>query len=290
MKNALELFKNRDVKGLSSYYENNTIIGSLDTSSLIPSVFKDFKEYKSFMHEFTVKNSIEAVRNSMVKDELVSVYVNFLNVLDELINAWFERVFELFTLYYPEASIKAQDLNTFTKITSIDKNLLSKLFNVDIKSMGLSFEKQDVLLLEQSINTLNSLISQKSDYEKRTIEVTEEIALNTAKVAGAIVAAKLISAAGGLKRLSLMPSSTIQVIGAEKALFRHLRGRKAKPPKHGIIFHSSYISGVDLKHRGKMARALASKISISSKVDYHKGEEIWPKLVKGLDAKLKGLK
>ena len=112
---------------------------------------------------------------------------------------------------------------------------------------------------------------------------------NTSRVAGVLVASRLISAAGGLKKLMLMPSSTIQVIGAEKALFRHLRGR-AKPPKHGIIFQSPFVNGAPLKHRGKMARALASKISISSKVDYYNGEPVWQKLIAGLEAKMKGLK
>ncbi len=283
---AEELIKKRDIPGLIKYYEENTGITSLDWEKQ----FKSLNEFKNFMHEFTLENSKRAVKQGLLQDDLVSVYVNYLDVLDELINSWFERVFELFTLYYPEASIKAQDLNTFAQIKKLDRKTLSKLFKVDEKSMGMDFAKEDVILLDESIRTLNSLISQKSDFESRIKDLVIRLAVNTSNVAGEIVAARLIAVAGSLRRLSLMPSSTIQVLGAEKALFRHLRSRKAKPPKHGLIFHSRFVSSVDPKHRGKMARALASKISIASKVDYYKGDLIWKKLVSSLEAKLKGLK
>ena len=155
--------------------------------------------------------------------------------------------------------------------------------------MGLDFDKEDEKVFEDAVKSLNGLASQKEKVEERLEKITNERAPNTSIVAGTIVAAKLIAAAHGLKKLMLMPSSTIQVIGAEKALFRHLRGR-AKPPKHGIIFHSKFVNNAPLKHRGKMARALASKISISSKVDYFKGEPIGDKLVRDLEEKRAKLK
>ena len=89
----------------------------------------------------------------------------------------------------------------------------------------------------------------------------------------------------------MMGLSDSLISGAEKALFRHLiTNKKARPPKHGIIFYSDWVSLTKDDDRGKMARALASKISISSKLDYFKGEDISNKLIKDLEKKLEGLK
>jgi nucleolar protein 56 len=75
-----------------------------------------------------------------------------------------------------------------------------------------------------------------------------------------------VAQAGGLHRLSFFPASTIQVLGAEKALFKHLRSG-SKPPKHGLIFQHSSIGMSPKKVRGKIARALAAKLTIASKAD-----------------------
>ena len=94
-----------------------------------------------------------------------------------------------------------------------------------------------------------------------------DICPNISKVAGPEIAAKLVSHVGSLKRLSVLPSSTIQVLGAENALFKHLKNRRIKPPKHGIIFQHPRISGSPKAVRGRIARALAAKITIAAKAD-----------------------
>jgi len=84
----------------------------------------------------------------------------------------------------------------------------------------------------------------------------------------------------------MMPSSTIQMLGAEKALFRHLR-TGAKPPKHGIILQHPLVASAKKANRGKYSRSLADKISIAVKADYFKGKFIGDKLKKELEEKLK---
>ena len=78
--------------------------------------------------------------------------------------------------------------------------------------------------------------------------------------------AKLISHAGGLKRLATYPSSTVQIMGAEKALFRHLKSGD-RPPKYGLIYRHPQIRGAKWWNRGKIARMLASKISLACRKD-----------------------
>jgi len=78
--------------------------------------------------------------------------------------------------------------------------------------------------------------------------------------------------AGGLDRLAMLPASTIQILGAEKALFRALR-TGARPPKHGILFQHEAVHAAPKWQRGKIARTIANKIAIAARVDYYRGSE-----------------
>jgi nucleolar protein 56 len=89
-------------------------------------------------------------------------------------------------------------------------------------------------------------------------------------VAGATIGARLIAKAGGLDRLARLPASTVQVLGAEKALFRALR-TGARPPKHGILFQHDAVHTAPKWQRGKIARALANKIAIAARIDFYRG-------------------
>ncbi|WP_248518244.1 NOP5/NOP56 family protein [Salinarchaeum laminariae] len=98
-----------------------------------------------------------------------------------------------------------------------------------------------------------------------------EIAPNLAALAGPVLAARLIALAGGLGDLAKSPSSTVQVLGAEDALFAHLRGQ-GPSPKHGVIFTHEYVRGTAREHRGSAARALAGKLTLAARVDHYSGE------------------
>ncbi len=289
MDNIIELFKGRDIEKIVDFFSKNKEAISLPIDILVPKVFRDEGEYKEFMRRLTIVYSRSMMKRELGNDDLIGVYVRYLDLFDEIINTLFENLFEHFILFFPEASLRLQSLTSFLEINKMDRGEIAKGLGISSDSVGIDMDAKDVSLLSSTLGLLRSMVDKKEEYEKRVVELVEVVAPNCSKVAGPMVAARLIAAAGGLKRLMLMPSSTIQVIGAEKAIFRHLR-RRSKPPKHGIIFMSSYVSGAPLRHRGKMARALASKISIAAKVDYFKGGEIWRKLVKELDSKLEGLR
>jgi nucleolar protein 56 len=102
---------------------------------------------------------------------------------------------------------------------------------------------------------------------ERFVEVRmHQIAPSVCEACGPILGARLIEAVGGLMRLAMKPSSTVQVLGAERALFRHLR-TGAPPPKHGLIFQHPSIQGAPRRDRGRRARALASKITMAVRKD-----------------------
>ncbi len=90
-------------------------------------------------------------------------------------------------------------------------------------------------------------------------------------LAGPVLAARLISLAGGLEALAKKPSGTVQVLGAEDALFAHLKGN-APSPKHGVIFTHEYVRGTRREDRGSAARAFAGKLSIAARIDHYSGD------------------
>lgn len=119
------------------------------------------------------------------------------------------------------------------------------------------------------------------EYIERTVP---EVAPNLAMLAEPVLAARLIALAGGLETLAKKPSGTIQVLGAEDALFAHLRGRGSSP-KHGVIYVHEYVSGTASEHRGSAARALAGKLAIAARVDHYSGDRR-PELQTELDERI----
>jgi nucleolar protein 56 len=111
-----------------------------------------------------------------------------------------------------------------------------------------------------------------------------EVAPNLAALAGPVLAARLIALAGGLKQLARKPAGTVQVLGAEEALFAHLRGH-APSPKHGVIYTHEAIQGTHPDERGSAARALAGKLAIAARVDHYSGERK-PELDEELQARI----
>jgi nucleolar protein 56 len=100
---------------------------------------------------------------------------------------------------------------------------------------------------------------------------------NLSTLAGELLGARLIARAGGLEPLARMPASRIQVIGASKALFRHLK-YGTKPPKHGVIFQHPLVRGSHPNNRGKIARTLAAKIAIAARLDFY-SKKVYPELL-----------
>merc|ERR1712062_192660 len=102
-----------------------------------------------------------------------------------------------------------------------------------------------------------------SDYLKKKMDV---VAPNLASLIGDTVGARLISHAGSLTNLAKYPASTVQILGAEKALFRALK-TKGNTPKYGLIFHSTFIGRAQQKNKGRISRYLANKCSLASRID-----------------------
>jgi nucleolar protein 56 len=119
-------------------------------------------------------------------------------------------------------------------------------------------------------------------------ERAPELAPNMSNLAGSVLTARLIALAGGLDKLARKPSSTVQVLGAEDALFAHLRGN-APSPKHGVIYVHPYVRETRKEERGSAARAVAGKLTIAARVDRYAGD-LRPELADELDEKIERIR
>jgi nucleolar protein 56 len=235
--------------------------------------------------ETLVKNNIaivkKAISASVNKEQFIIQSINAIEELDRICNGLSKRLREWYGYYFPESVEKIVDNEIFVRtILGKDKKELMSDFNLK-ESMGPdigenNIEDADIEKIIEYARQIQSMYDQRESLKNYLEELMKEICPNVYAVAGTIIGAKLMEKAGSLRHLSMMPSSTIQLLGAERALFRHLRNKKIRPPKHGIILNHPYV--LDSKNRGKSARMLSAKISIAAKVDYFKGEYIGDKL------------
>lgn len=203
------------------------------------------------------------------------------SILASRLRAWFE-------IYCPEFSHSIKSHSRFVELilAKSRKDLLKEIGLKEQDCMGADLEKKDVAIILDSTRSLGDLYSKKEVIESYIKDVMADVCPNLLAVAGPSIGAKLLSLAGSLKRLSEFPSSTVQVLGAEKALFRHISG-KGKSPKHGILVQHPLMERHPDKDKGKIARALADKISIAVKVDFFKGEFVGDKLKEGLEKRFR---
>ena len=132
-------------------------------------------------------------------------------------------------------------------------------------------------------------LDDEADALRATVERTApEVAPNLSALAGPVLAARLVALAGGLEALAKKPAGTVQVLGAEEALFAHLRGH-APSPKHGVIFAHEYVRNTSPEERGSAARALAGKLAIAARVDHYSGERR-PELDRDLDERIERIR
>lgn len=144
-------------------------------------------------------------------------------------------------------------------------------------SMGQEISPEDFANIERFAQQLLHLCEQRKALQEYLSGKMDVVSPNLKAVVGEVLGARLISHAGALVSLAKYPASTIQILGAEKALFRALKARSGRTPKYGLLFHSSFIGRVQQqKHRGRMSRYLASKCALAARIDAFSEESEQP--------------
>lgn len=233
------------------------------------------------------------------KEAQITQTVQLLGELDTSLNGLSSRVREWYGLHYPELSRVVRDhqkyLSFITEIGDRSQVTKEKLEALGLHyrevasilkgaegSMGAPFRGSDLVEVTRLAQQILSFYDYRTKLTDYISSLAAEIAPNVSELAGPTLAAKLIEKAGGLRRMAMMPSSTLQILGAEKALYRALK-TKARPPKHGLIFQHPYVNAAPRGLRGMRARHLAAKLSIAARADAFSGNAIAEQLQKELD-------
>ncbi|NXO46376.1 NOP56 protein, partial [Locustella ochotensis] len=133
-------------------------------------------------------------------------------------------------------------------------------------SMGMDISPLDLINIESFSRRVISLSDYRKGLQEYLRSKMSQVAPSLSALIGEVVGARLISHAGSLTNLAKYPASTVQILGAEKALFRALKTR-GNTPKYGLIFHSTFIGRAAAKNKGRISRYLANKCTIASRID-----------------------
>ncbi len=228
----------------------------------------DVKEANRIISEVQVIRTKRKLKSGGSKDKVAMQAVSCIEDLTDISNRLSERLHEWYGLYYPELETKVKDNKKFAEtIASEPKRENMKGFEGTI---GLDLDERDLEILKIFSDRTKEIFELKDLTEIYLEKIMKEIAPNVTAIAGATLAARLLVLAGGLENLAKLPSSTIQLLGAEKALFRFMKSKKkTEPPKYGILFLHPKVINAPNNLRGKVARAVASEISMAAKTDFY---------------------
>lgn len=210
-------------------------------------------------------------KESASEDKHLIQAINSIDEIDESISKLIERIREWYALYFPEMDV-IKNNETYVKLISQNMTREEILkakpdaFPDNIIDMEDDINPEDLEIMNSYAKSIYELQKSRHDIEDYIDHKMESIAPNLRLLVGSTLGAKLISHAGGIKRLAMYPSSTVQIMGAEKALFRHLKSGD-RPPKYGLIYQHPQVRGSKWWNRGKIARMLAGKISLAVRRD-----------------------
>ena len=210
-------------------------------------------------------------KESATEDKHLIQAINSIDEIDETIAKLIERIREWYALYFPEMDV-IKNNETYVRLISQNKTkdeiIKAKpdAFPDDLLDLEDDINPHDLDIMNNYANSIYKLQQTRKDIEEYIDVKMQEIAPNLRLLVGPTLGAKLISHAGGIKRLAMYPSSTVQIMGAEKALFRHLKSGD-RPPKYGLIYQHPQVRGAKWWNRGKIARMLAGKISLAVRRD-----------------------
>ena len=244
-----------------------------------------------------VQERISVLSSSLDQELIALVYAH--DTLAGSTNEVTEKLVDLVSLYFPELKRISRSTEKSVELLSkypskeemmsggggeIPQDIMSGAF----RSRGAATPSGTAAVVKQYAATVLAMNSLKEAMARRISDVMGTMAPNVSAVAGPLLGAKLVAKAGGLMKLAKLPSSSVQVMGAEKALFRAMK-EGGRPPKHGLIFQHPLVHNSPRKLRGKVARALASKISIASRIDTFSGSEASEELVDSLRKKIESI-
>merc|ERR1719350_479161 len=213
--------------------------------------------------------------------------ISLLEDLNKTLNGMCQRVKEWYGLHFPELDNVLDDQVTYCRVVNIignrlewnsakeealadllpDESKVKEILGFLSMSMGSALSEADSVMVKDLNQRCIDMADERDALQKYLDARMNGLAPNLTEIIGSTVGAKLIAHTGSLVKLAKCPASTIQVLGAEKALFRALKSRSGKTPKYGLIFGSTWISRAKDKDKGRMSRVLSNKLAMASRID-----------------------
>lgn len=233
--------------------------------------FRDPKYFKNF-YDKNVGLTKLGIRKSVNEDWMIIQAISSLNEIDRINNIMIKRLREWYGFYFPEFEYRFSNNEKFLEIIS-EKNKEEIKIEFSISGEDMGGELEDFHVDEMRILAKNILLNfeTRRAHEKYLEKIMKDYCPNMLELVGANIAGRLIELGRSLRRLAMLPASTIQLFGAEKALFRHLKTGSLSP-KYGVIINHPIVQKAAKADKGKAARKLADKISLSARLDFFKGE------------------
>ncbi|MBW2988255.1 hypothetical protein KY318_01985, partial [Candidatus Woesearchaeota archaeon] len=231
------------------------------------------KEVGAIKEANTLLSSLE-FEQGFTEDLVVIHLLRTIEDLERVINGLIMRIKDFVKLYFPE------------QVGKLDDNLalLELVAKPGKDEIGYHVGREHREAFKKLAMEVMRLIQQRDELSKHLEKTMQRVCPNVLAVGGAMIGAKLLSLAGSLKKLAQMPYSKLQVLGAEKAMFRHVI-KGSKTPKHGILINHPLVASA--KSKGKAARLVAEKLTIAARLDYFKGGDRSKQLLEDLKKRLK---
>ncbi|MFZ8795060.1 MAG: C/D box methylation guide ribonucleoprotein complex aNOP56 subunit [Acidilobaceae archaeon] len=265
------------------------------------------EDFVSWLYNMEVEYTRRKLRRVAAKRDMLAVQaIRAIDDIDKTINLFATRIREWYGVHFPEldelvkehedyirivAEIGHRDNITVESLKKIgfSEAKASKIVEAAASSVGADLSEHDAEAIRTLARIVLDLYQLRRTLTSYLGDVMSEVAPNITALVGSLLGARLLSLAGGLEKMAMLPASTIQVLGAEKALFRALR-TGGRPPKHGVIFQYPEIHRSPKWQRGKIARALAAKLAIAAKIDAFTGRFLGDKLREELEARIQEIK
>ena len=271
--------------GISCTHGEEVLHTIRDIGHQIQDLVEDVSEQANNQAALALAHNLARYKLKFSPDKIDLMIIQAIALMDDLdkeLNTYVMRVKEWYGWHFPEMQKIVKDNIAYAKIVRdcktregivaadlssvIDEDTEKQLKEVAAVSMGSDIAKEDV----DNVTRLARESVELQDYREQLGEYLRQrmhaIAPNLTAMVGELVGARLISKAGSLIQLAKHPASTVQLLGAEKALFKTLKA-KENTPKYGLIFQTSIIGQAQKEHKGKMARVLAAKTSLAARID-----------------------
>ncbi len=265
------------------------------------------EDFVNWLYSMEVEYTRRKLRRVAAKRDMLAVQaIRAIDDIDKTINLFATRIREWYGVHFPELDELVKEHEDYIRLVAevghrdnitveglkrvgFSEAKASKIVEAAASSVGADLSEHDAEAIRTLARIVLDLYQLRRTLTSYLGDVMSEVAPNITALVGPLLGARLLSLAGGLEKMAMLPASTIQVLGAEKALFRALR-TGGKPPKHGVIFQYPEIHRSPKWQRGKIARALAAKLAIAAKIDAFTGRFLGDKLREELEARIQEIK